>query len=111
MKTNANLQNKDEINGISLMNIHTLPKFKEYRKWNDMYRVVKNGDVSGGHCFMNYYTLSEANNHNSIGYTKQSGENVINIYEIYDTGLQYGVDIDVIIHASKLFSICQYGIQ
>ena len=53
MKTNANLQNKDEINGISLMNIHTLPKFKEYRKWNDMYRVVKNGDVSGGHCFMN----------------------------------------------------------
>ena len=52
---------------------------------------------------MNYYTLSEANNHNSIGYTKQRGENVINIYEIYDTGLQYCVDIDVMINASKLF--------
>ena len=32
---------------------------------------VENGDVSGGHCFMNGYTLSESKNQNFIDSTKK----------------------------------------
>ena len=28
--------------------------------------VIKNGDVSGGHCYMNDHTISEAKNQKSI---------------------------------------------
>ena len=67
-----------------------------------MYWGVENRDVSGGHSFMNSHTLSEANNQNSIDYTKKRDGNVPNISEMEDTGLQDGVDIDVMIPASTL---------
>ena len=40
---------------------------------------VENGDVSGGHCFMNSHTLFEANNHNSVDSTNKMDVNVPNL--------------------------------
>ena len=48
---------------------------------------VKNDDVSGGHCFLNSYTISEANNQNAIDSTKKKYGNVTNVSEIEDNGL------------------------
>ena len=49
---------------------------------------VENGDVSGGHCFMNSHTLSEAKNNNSIDSTNKRDGNFPNVSEMEGTGLQ-----------------------
>ena len=63
---------------------------------------VENGDVSGGFCFMNSHTLSEANIKNSIYSTKKREGNVTNISEMEGTGLQDVVDINVMLPASTI---------
>ena len=51
---------------------------------------------------MNTHTLSEYNNHNSIYSTNKSDESFPNVSEVENTGLQDGVDFDVILPASTL---------
>ena len=51
---------------------------------------------------MNGHTLSEAKYHNSIDSTNKRYENVTNISEMEDTGLQDGVDIDAVLPASAI---------
>ena len=46
---------------------------------NDMNRDVKNGDVSGGNCYMNTHTISEAREQNFIDSTNRSDEITPNI--------------------------------
>ena len=50
---------------------------------------------------MNSHTVSEAKNHNFIYSTHKSDENNQNRSEMENTGLQDGVDIDIILTASK----------
>ena len=71
---------------------------------------VENGDVSGGH-FMNIHTISEKKNQNRIDSTKKRDGNVPNVSEMEDSGLRDGVYIDIILPASTLFPIYQYGMQ
>ena len=49
---------------------------------NEMDWGIVNGDISGGHCYMNSCTLSEAKNHNYIYSSKKGGENAPNVNEI-----------------------------
>ena len=51
---------------------------------------------------MNSHTVSEANNHKYIDYTKKSDENTHSIYEMENTWLNDGVDINVVLPSSKL---------
>ena len=62
---------------------------------NDINWGVENVDVSGGHCYMNSHTLSEANNHYYVYDPKIRDENVANVSEMENSVLQYGVDINV----------------
>ena len=57
---------------------------------------VENRDVSGGNCYINSHTLSEANNPSSVDSTKKRNGNVTNVYELDDTVLQDCADIDAI---------------
>ena len=68
----------------------------------DMNWDVKNCDMSGVHCFMNSNTLYKANNNNYVDYTKKSDQNTPNRYEIENTGLKDGDDIDVMLSTSTL---------
>ena len=114
LKPLINLNNRDDIDmssvlkngyvssGIGLINRHALYQFNKSSYFNDMDCGVENDDVSGGYYFMNSHTLSEANNHNSIDYTKKRDGNVSNVSEMEDTELQDGVDIDVMLPASTL---------
>ena len=63
---------------------------------------VKNVDVSGSNCYMNSHTLSEANSHNYIDYTKKRDLNAPNLSTMKNTGLHDGFDFDVIFPASKI---------
>ena len=67
-----------------------------------MNRGVKYGNVSGGHCYMNTHTKSEAKEQNLIDYTNRSDESTPNKSEMENTGLQDCVDIDVMLQASKI---------
>ena len=62
---------------------------------------IENGDINGGHCYMNIPTASEAKNHNSI-YSKKKEEISPNISETQNTGLQDDVEIDVMLPASTI---------
>ena len=66
---NGNLKNDD----------HTLSQCKESSYFNEIDGDVENGDVSGGNCFMNGHTISDANNLSSIYSTKKREENIPNI--------------------------------
>ena len=59
MDMNANLNNGDVSSGIGLPNRHTLLQYNEPSNLNDMNMGVENGDVNGGHCYMNSPTGSE----------------------------------------------------
>ena len=63
---------------------------------------VENGDFCGDHWYMNIHTIFEANNHNSIDDTKKRDENVPNLSEMENNWLQDGVEIDVMLPASKI---------
>ena len=65
--------------GIGLIKIHTQSQCNESSYFNDMELDVENGYVSGGHFFMKSHTLSEANNHNCVHYTKKRDRNVLNV--------------------------------
>ena len=66
------------------------------KKW-----VKKNGAVSGGHCYIISHTVSESKNHNPYILEKRD-ENTHNIYEMENTGMKDGVEIDVMLHASTI---------
>ena len=102
IKMNDNFQNGDVRSVIGLINSHTLPKSKEFRKFDEMNRGAKNVDVSGGHCYMNNHTKYESKEHNYIDFTEKSDESTPNRTETENTGLQEGVDIDVVLLASTL---------
>ena len=72
MEMNYNLHYGYVSIGIDLINRHTLPHFNKSSHLNGMNWGIKNGYVSGGRFYMNSHTVSEANNHNSIDYTKKS---------------------------------------
>ena len=59
-----------------------------------MYWGVENGDVGGGHCFVNSHTLSEANKLSSFNSTNKRDSEFSNVSETEDTGLQDDVDIN-----------------
>ena len=63
---------------------------------------VENDDVIDGRGFMNSHAIYEAKNPNSIDDAKKIGENFLNVYEMEDTRLKDGVDIDDIFSASTL---------
>ena len=63
---------------------------------------VENGDVSGGHFFMNSHTISEANNPSSVYSTNKRDGKFPNVSEMEDTGFYNGVDIDAMFYASTL---------
>ena len=63
---------------------------------------VENGDVNGGHCYMNSSTGCESKNHNSIYYTNKRDEIAPNISEIENTVLQDCFRIDVMLPESTL---------
>ena len=63
---------------------------------------VENGDVNGGHCYMNSSTGCESKNHNSIYYTNKRDEIAPNISEMENNGLQDVVCIDVMLLVSKI---------
>ena len=56
MDMNANLQNGDGRSGIGLLKIHTLPPYNESSNLNETNMGIENGDVNGGHCYMNSIT-------------------------------------------------------
>ena len=72
MDVNSNLQNGDNNCEIGLINIHTLPQCNKSSNLNETNWGFKNSDVSGGHCYVNSHTASEANNNKSIYSTKKS---------------------------------------
>ena len=47
---------------------------------------IENGDVSGGHCFMNTHTLSETKKRIYLDYTEKRYGNFSNVSEMEDTG-------------------------
>ena len=51
---------------------------------------------------MNIHTLSESNNPSYIHSTKKRDGKVLNVSEMEDYGLQYGVDNKAMFSASKL---------
>ena len=63
---------------------------------------VKSGDMSDEHCFMDSHNISEAKKHNNIDSTKKWDENSPEVSEIENTGLQDGVEIDVMLPASTI---------
>ena len=62
----------------------------------------KNGDTSGGNCFMNSQTLSKANHTISIDSTKKRDVKFPNVSKMEYTGLQDDVDIDDMLSVSTL---------
>ena len=88
--------------GIDLINSVTLSQFNKSSKYNDINWGVEKGDVSCVNFYMNSDTLSEANNHNFIDTTNKRNKNVTNVSEMKNTGLQDGVDIDVMLSESTL---------
>ena len=100
--TNATFKNGYVSSGIGLLKIHTLPQDKQSGNFNDMNMNIENVDVNGDYCYMNIYTVSESNNHNSIDYTKKKDEISTNIYFMENNGLPDGVGIDVMLPASTL---------
>ena len=56
MDMNANLQNVDGSSGIGLLNNHTLPPHNESSNLDETNIGVENGDVNGGHCYINSTT-------------------------------------------------------
>ena len=94
---------------IGLINRHTIYQCNELSQFNDMDWGFENGDVIGGHCFMNSHTISESNNHNYIDTTKKMDGNVPNIYEMADTGLQDSIEIYVMLPVSKLHQYSNMG--
>ena len=63
---------------------------------------VENGDFNGGHWYMNIPTISEAKNHNSIYSTNKRDQIAPNRSEMENTGLQFGVDVYVMLPVSTL---------
>ena len=100
--TNATFKNRYVSSGIGLLKFHTLPQDNKLSNLNDMNMNVENVDVNGDYCYMNIYTVSESNNHNSIDYTKKKDEISTNIYFMENNGLPDGVGIDVMLPASTL---------
>ena len=56
MDMNSNLQNGDVSSGIGLLKIHTLPPYNESGNLNETNMGIENGDVNGGHCYINSTT-------------------------------------------------------
>ena len=102
MDMNDNLQNGYVSSGIGLINSHTLPQCNKSINSNEMNWGVKMFNVSDGNCYKNIHTVYESKNHSSVYSTNKSDENTPNRSEIENTGLQNGVDIDVMLAASKL---------
>ena len=71
MDMNDNLHHGYLSSGIGLLNSHILPPYKKSSNLNEINMGVENGDVNGGHCYMNSSTGSESNNHNSVDSTKK----------------------------------------
>ena len=44
--------------------------------------IFLNGDISGGHCYMNSHAISEAKNHKYIASTKKNDDNTHNRSEM-----------------------------
>ena len=63
---------------------------------------VENIDVSGGNCFMNSHTISEANNLKIIYSTNKGDKSVPSVYEMENIGIQYGFESDVMLPAFAL---------
>ena len=63
---------------------------------------VESGDVIGTHYFVNSHIIYKTKNQNSIYYTKKRDGNVTNVPEMEDTISHDGVDVDVMLPASKL---------
>ena len=61
MEMNDNIQNGDVSSGIGLTNRHTLPQCNKSIRLNEMNWGSKNSYFSGGPCYMNSHTVSEAN--------------------------------------------------
>ena len=99
---NANLQNDYVGSGIDLINSHALSQFNESSNLNEMNWDVLNVYVSDVHCYINSHTLYEANNHNSIDYTRKRDENSPNRSEMENSVLQDGIDIGVMLPESAL---------
>ena len=51
---------------------------------------------------MNSHTVSESNNHSSVYSTDKRNENVTNLSQMENTGMQYGVDIQFMLPAYTL---------
>ena len=99
---NGDLNNVDVSCENGFTNSHTLSQCNESSYFKYMDGDVKNVDVSDGHFFMNSHTLSEENKPSYLDSTKKSYGNIPNVYEMEDTELYYGVEIDAIYSISKL---------
>ena len=71
MDMKDNLHNGDVISGIGLLKSHTLPQYNKPIKLNEMNLGVENGDINGGHSYMNSPTGSESKNHSPIDSTNK----------------------------------------
>ena len=83
---NTNLHNGDVSSGIGLLNLHTLPQYKKSSNLNETNMAVENGDVNGGHCYINSPTGYYSNNHNFIDSTTKRDEISPNISEMENNG-------------------------
>ena len=97
MDMNYNSQNEDVGSIIGLLNIHNLPQANKSSNSNEMDMGVENGNVNGGHCYMNSTTWYESIINNDMDYTKKRDEISPNRSEMENNGLQVGVDIDVML--------------
>ena len=87
MDMSANVQNGYMSSRISVINSHTLLQCKKPSNLNYINWGFKNGNVSGGHFYMNSHNVYEANNHKSVDSTKKSDENNHNRSEMENNGL------------------------
>ena len=99
---NADLNNVEVSCVIVLINSHTLCQYNASSYFNDMDGDVENGDVSGGHFFMNSHNISESDNQNFI-YTKNKRDcNILNVPLMGKTVLQDGAEITNMLYAPTL---------
>ena len=99
---NTTLDHLDVSSEISLLNIHALTQHNDSSNMNEMNISVENSDVNGDCYYMNFSTVSESNNHNTIDYKKKRDEIFTNRHLMKNNGLQDGVGIDVMLPASAL---------
>ena len=97
---NETLYDGDVSSGIGLLKSYTPPQSNKSGKRNDMNMTVDNYYVNGYYCYINSYTGSFINNHNSIDYTKKRDKTSTNIYLWQNTGSLDGVNIDYMLPES-----------